>query len=94
MSGKYLFKRHAFSRLVFQVKNGGDVAGYRFNAISIEILPARISLLTTPDTLKDIGYYIDTIIASYAKEKSIILDLTGKRVMLDGVPFAVNIPNP
>lgn len=94
MSGKYLFKRHAFSRLVFQVKNAGDVPGYRFNETPVEILPARISLLTTPDTLKDIGYYIDTLVSSYTKEKSIILDLTGKRVMLDGVAFAVNIPSP
>lgn len=91
MSGKYLFKRHAFSRLVFQVKNSGDTTGYRFNETAIEILPARISLLTTPDTLKDIGYYIDTIVTSYTKEKSIVLDLTGKKVLLDNIPFPVTI---
>lgn len=91
MSGKYLFKRHAFSRLAFKVRKEGDQKSYDFNAIAIEILPARISLLTVPDTLKDLGHYLDVVRSAYANGQSIILDLNGKKVILDSVQVPVNI---
>lgn len=87
-SSKYLFNRHSFSRITFKVKTeAGD--GYEFRETPVEILPARISVLSLPDTLKDLGSYIDTIKASYTSQQSIVIDFVGKKVLLDKVPFVV-----
>lgn len=94
LSGKYIFNRHSFSRLTLKVKKEGDTGWYEWNGIPIEILPARISLLSLPESLKDLGYYIDTIRASYQNQKSIIIDLAGKRVLLDNIPFIPKVPTP
>ena len=94
LSGKYIFNRHSFSRLLFKVKKDVGIPWYEFNEISIEILPARISLLSLPDNLKDLGYYIEKIKSSYTNQKSIVIDLTGKKVILDQVPFTPIFPIP
>jgi hypothetical protein len=87
LSGSYIFNRHSFSRLTFTVKNDRNDSVYEFNNTAIEILPARISIFSFAESLKDLGYYIDAIKFSYTNQKSIIIDLTGKKVFLDNVPF-------
>lgn len=92
LDGKYLFKRHSFSRLKFKIKKENDAESYELDGTTVEILPARIALLGIPETLKDLGYYIDTIKSSYTNQQSIIIDLTGKRVLLDNTPFVTIFP--
>lgn len=92
LSGKYIFNRHSFSRLVFKIKKEGEDGTYELNGTAVEILPARLSLLSLPDSLKDLGYYIDMIKSSYKNQQSIVIDLTGKKVVLDGVPFIPKFP--
>ncbi|EKD29234.1 MAG: hypothetical protein ACD_78C00467G0001 [uncultured bacterium (gcode 4)] len=92
LSGKYIFNRHSFSRLTFQVKKDAEIWWYEFNNIPIEILPARMSLLSLPESLKNLGYYIDTIQSSYRNQQSIIIDVTGRKVLLDNIPFAPTLP--
>ncbi|NDK19428.1 hypothetical protein GW819_01150 [Candidatus Gracilibacteria bacterium] len=94
-NSKYTFNRHAFSRLLSKVKKeGGEAGSYEFNGISIEILPARMSLLSLPDNLKDLGYYLRTIKQFYTNQQSIIIDLTGKRVLLDDIVFVPDFTTP
>lgn len=93
LSGKYIFNRHSFSRLTFKVKKEEGV-WYGFGGTPIEILPARMSLLSLPESLKDLGYYIDSIKSSYSNQQSIIIDLTGGKVLLDGVPLVPKFPTP
>ena len=38
-----------------------------------------------PIFLRDLGFYIDTIKSSYTNQQSIVIDLTGKKVLLDNV---------
>lgn len=92
LSGKYIFNRHSFSRLTFKVKRDGEVWQYEFGGTPVEILPARISLLSLPEILKNLGYYIDSIGSSYSNQQSIIIDLTGGKVLLDGIPFIPKFP--
>lgn len=94
LGGKYIFNRHSFSRLTLQIKREEEGAGYEFNGTPIEILPARISVLSLPDTMKDLGHYIDTIKASYTNQQSIVVDLAGKKVLLDGTPLVPKFDTP
>ncbi|MDD5377168.1 MAG: hypothetical protein PHH16_03560 [Candidatus Gracilibacteria bacterium] len=94
LSGKYIFNRHSFSKLSLKIKNGSVAGSYELGGTPIEIFPARISLLSLPDALKDMGYYLDAIQSSYSNQQSIIVDLTGKKVLLDNVPFIPKFPTP
>lgn len=94
-NGKYLLDHHLFSQLTMKVRTDGwDVWQFNFNGTSIELLPPRITLNGLPNILKDLGYYIDVIKKSYKNQQSIIIDLTGKKVLLDNVPFSPNLPTP
>jgi len=46
---------------MLKLKQEEDIGGYDLNETLIEILPTRIALLSLPDTLKDLGYYLDAI---------------------------------
>jgi hypothetical protein len=92
IESKYIFNRHTFSRLTFRVKKEGDKEWFDFNDTVIELLPARLSIFTFQDSVKDLGYYIDTIKSSYTNQKSIIVDLAEKKVLLDNIPFIPKFP--
>lgn len=87
LNGSYIFNRHSFSRLSFTVKTDQNNLFYEFNNTPVEILPARISLFSLEENLKNLGYYIDAIKLAYTNQKSIVIDLTGGKVFLDNVPF-------
>ncbi|NCP77181.1 hypothetical protein GW830_03565 [bacterium] len=53
-----------------------------------------MSLLSLPDNLKDLGYYLRTIKQFYTNQQSIIIDLTGKRVLLDDIVFVPDFTTP
>ena len=92
LSSKYIFNKHNFSRVEVKVEKERDIWWYEFDETSIQILPARIWLLSLPESLKDLGFYIDTIKSAYTHQKDIIIDLTGKRVLLDTIPFIPKFP--
>lgn len=94
ISGKYIFSTHMFSRLRLQVKKKDAKDEYEFNGQDIEILPSRIALLSLPQILKDVGFYIDTVKSQYVSQKSIILDLSNKQVILDGTSYTPKFPTP
>lgn len=92
LSGNYVITRHLFSRLSFTVRAEWDIKWYEFNGIPIQIFPIRISFLELPIFLKNLGYYIDTIKKSYTNQQSLIIDLVGKKVLLDNIPFIPEFP--
>ncbi len=94
LESKYIFKRHTFSRIMLKLKQEEDIGGYDLNETLIEILPARIALLSLPDTLKDLGYYLDALKWSYNNQKSITIDLVGKKILLDALPVIPKFPTP
>lgn len=91
LSGNYIITRHLFSRMTFLVKRE-EGEWYEFNTTPIQIFPARIGFLDVPLLLKDIWFYIDTIKNNYTNQQSIIIDLTGKKVLLDNVEFIPIFP--
>ena len=92
LESKYLFATHVFSRLVFRLKKQDNLPGYELNGTLIEILPARIELLSLPNMLQDLGYYLDAIKSSYNWQNSIVIDLAGKQILLDNVSVIPKLP--
>ncbi|EKD30440.1 MAG: hypothetical protein ACD_78C00060G0001, partial [uncultured bacterium (gcode 4)] len=87
LSGKYVFDRHAFYKLNFQLHEPDWQDGYDLGGTRVEILPPRILLMSLEDTIKDLGRYIDTIKKEYQGQQSIIIDCSRKIVSLDNKEY-------
>jgi len=53
-----------------------------------------MSLLSLPENLKDLEYYLKTIKQFYTNQQSIVIDLTGKRILLDNIAFVPDFTTP
>lgn len=88
ITGKYVFDRHMFYKLSFQVYEPNWQNGeYDFRGTQIEILPPRILLMSLEETIKDLGRYIDTIKKEYQGQRSIVVDLSRRKVLLDSKEY-------